>query len=607
MILTVDDIYVMESAYIQIFFNNDVTGNVTIDVSDKRFTKEISNGYVFLIVSDLSLGIHNISAIYAGDDKYSNNYASILLNVNKFNTELNIKNNKVTQGENIVVILPDDATGTCTLTIGDKTFISEVKNSQALFDTSNIDVGSYNVEISYSGNDIYSTNNSFNYILIESKMYDIITPDLTKYYKGSEKFVATLKDKNNQPISNADIKIYINGQTYTRTTDNNGIASMAINLDSGKYDVTTEYDGMKAYSTVTVNPTIVAKDFTKIYKNDTQYYGKFTDSQGNLLKNTDVNFNINGVFYTRTTNDQGIARMNINLNPGSYILTATNPTNGEMQSVTITVLSSIVENYDLTKYYKNDSQYRVRLLDGQGNPVGKGVSIEFNINGVFYTRTSDANGYVKMNINLNPGTYIITANYNGLMASNTIKVLPILVAGDLVMSYKDGSKFEVTLLDGQGKAYANKDITFNINGVFYTRITDSNGIARLNINLMPGRYIITSMYENGAAISNNVIINENPDAGYVYIDLPSYDTTTAVQSGNYRIEVEEWRSPGLGEVDIFVYDANGDMIREYDYDSKISDGTRWSEAYSTYEYATYHKWQFDHNLRITQVAVRINV
>ena len=156
--------------------------------------------------------------------------------------------------------------------------------------------------------------------------------------------------------------------------------------------------------------------------------------------------------------------------------------------------------------YKNDSQYRIRLLDAQGNPVGAGVSVQFNINGVFYTRTSDANGYVKMNINLNPGTYVITANYNGLMASNTIKVLPILKANDLNMSYRDGSKFEATLLDGQGKAYANQNITFNINGVFYTRTTDANGIARLNINLMAGKYIITSMYENGAAISNKVTI-----------------------------------------------------------------------------------------------------
>ena len=112
-----------------------------------------------------------------------------------------------------------------------------------------------------------------------------------------------------------------------------------------------------------------------------------------------------------------------------------------------------------------------------------------------------------MNINLNPGTYIITGNYNGLMASNIITVKPILEAKDLNMKYKDGSKFETKLVDGTGKPYADQTITFNINGVFYSRTTDTNGIARLNINLMAGEYIITSMYSNGAAIANKVTIS----------------------------------------------------------------------------------------------------
>ena len=39
----------------------------------------------------------------------------------------------------------------------------------------------------------------------------------------------------------------------------------------------------------------------KTYKNDSQYYATFIGSSGNLLNNTPVKFNINGVFYTRTT------------------------------------------------------------------------------------------------------------------------------------------------------------------------------------------------------------------------------------------------------------------------------------------------------------------
>ena len=124
---------------------------------------------------------------------------------------------------------------------------------------------------------------------------------------------------------------------------------------------------------------------------------------------------------------------------------------------------------------------------------------------MFYTRTSDANGYVKMNINLPPGTYIITAEYKGLRMSNTIDVLSVLEANDLVMRYHDGSQFKVKVLDGQGRHYAGQTVTYNINGVFYTKISGDDGIAGLTINLPAGEYIITSMF-NGLNVANKVTI-----------------------------------------------------------------------------------------------------
>ena len=77
---------------------------------------------------------------------------------------------------------------------------------------------------------------------------------------------------------------------------------------------------------------------------------------------------------------------------------------------------------------------------------------------------------------------------------------------DLSMKYHDESKFEVKVLDGTGDAIVNANVKFNVNGVFYTRVSDSNGIARLNINLMSGQYIITSSY-NTLNISNKITIS----------------------------------------------------------------------------------------------------
>ena len=135
------------------------------------------------------------------------------------------------------------------------------------------------------------------------------------------------------------------------------------------------------------------------------------------------------------------------------------------------------------------------------------TKVKFNINGVLYTRETNGEGVAKLNINLNPGEYILTSIHpNGLQVGKKVTVLPTLEGSDLTMNYKDGSQFKARLVDGTGRALANKTVTFNINGVFYNKITDVNGVASLNINLVAGKYIITSMYD-GYATSNTVLVN----------------------------------------------------------------------------------------------------
>ena len=119
------------------------------------------------------------------------------------------------------------------------------------------------------------------------------------------------------------------------------------------------------------------------------------------------------------------------------------------------------------------------------------------------------NGTAKLNINLEPGEYILTATdpLTGLQMSYNITVLPVLFADNLEMKYKDGSTFNALVLNGEGKPLANAKVTFNVNGVFYTKYSNSSGIAKLNINLMAGEYIITSEYD-GMRISNTITIKD---------------------------------------------------------------------------------------------------
>lgn len=229
----------------------------------------------------------------------------------------------------------------------------------------------------------------------------IKSSDLVKYYKNASRFSADVN------VANANITFNINGVNYTKTTDENGTAYLNINLRPGTYNITTFFNGINKTNTVTVLSTITGDNLVKYYKNGTEFYANFVKGNGEALANRNVTFNINGVFYTRETDSNGIAKLNINLRPGNYILTATDPETGLDIGFDITVLSTIIAK-NLTKTYLNASQFNARFVKGNGDRLAN-VNVTFNINGVFYTRQTNNDGLATLNINLMPGKYIITA------------------------------------------------------------------------------------------------------------------------------------------------------------------------------------------------------
>ena len=501
-------IQVGDEAQVTVMLPEDAEGSVFITVDNATYFASVANGYAAASIPDLAAGTYTAQVVYTGDEKYAPSNTTAGITVDKVSdVPIDAEAEAVGLGENatIDVTLPEDAKGTVTVKIEGKSYTSDVENGTASITVSGLTVGNHTAQVSYSGDDKYESANTTVTLEI-TDLFKVLAPDVVKYYHGSERFRVYVL-MNGEGVADKAVNITVNGVTYERTTDANGTASIALNLESGTYDITTKVDDVEINSTATIKATVEGSDITKIYRNATQYYATFYDTEGNpLAAGTEVKFNINGVMYNRKTYENGTAKLNINLGPETYILTAINPVTGEMQSNTVTVLPNIVENHDLTKYYKNASQYVIKVLDGQGRPASD-VEVTFNINGVYYTRTSNTTGHAKMNINLIPGTYTITAMYDGFTTSNTVTVLPVLEADDLSMKYKDGSQFKAKLLDGQGKAFAGQKITFNIRGILYDRTTDDEGIARLNINLMPGNYIITSIYsENAAKISNKITV-----------------------------------------------------------------------------------------------------
>lgn len=345
--------------------------------------------------------------------------------------------------------------------------------------------------------------------------YSLETKDISMYYKNGSRYEVTLM-QGNTPIENASITININGINYTRTTDIDGKASLAINLAPGNYSISSTYDydsnSILLGSGIEVLSTISGNDVVKIFRNDTQYYAIFLDSYGNPLANTDITYNINGVFYSRKTNESGVARLNINLGSGEYIITAINP-DGHMYSNLITVLPSI-NGSDVVKFYMNGTQYYASFLDNTGNALANS-NVTFNINGVFYTRQTDENGLSKLNINLAPGSYIITAinPVNNFMISNLITVIPTMITSNVYSEDKNVS-FNVILINGDGSVGNNRHVSVSVDGVSYDAVTNEYGIAHLDLTLGNGTHdIYTTDPNNGLVIHNiiNVTVNETQD------------------------------------------------------------------------------------------------
>ena len=509
-----DEISEGENLSVVVSAIEDATGDIIITVDNQNYTESIENGTAAFNIAGLKAGEYELTAVYVGDEKYLESTSKTSVIVSKVSDfEIKVNSTPVRQGENTTVIatLPGDASGKVSVKIANRTYEADVENGTAVLNITDLAEGIYDAEIVYSGDAKYvqkSVNETIT--VLPPKNVILTVDDVEKYFGGSERLVINLVDINGNPLNNVSVYVSLNGATYQRMVEN-GTASLGLNLNSGEYDVYVLFNGSDVYDQVDANAsviiknTVISSDLVKIYRNESQFYATFVDSMGNPLNKTVVSFNINGVFYNRTTDENGVAKLNINLNPGKYIITSINTKTGENAANNVTVLSKITENHDLVKYYKNASQYYVKILDDQGNPVGAGVTVRFNINGVFYERQTNESGVARLNINLEPGKYIITAEYEGCMMSNNITVLGVLYAEDMEMHYQDGSQFEALLLDGVGEPLNEATITFNINGVFYDRLTDGDGIARLKIRLMAGEYIITSSY-NGLNIANRITI-----------------------------------------------------------------------------------------------------
>lgn len=307
---------------------------------------------------------------------------------------------------------------------------------------------------------------------------------------------------------------------------------------------------------------IIANDLIKRQVEDKPLKVRLLDYYGNPMAMETVVFTINGRSYNRDCDNTGYASLNINLPIGSYTCTIRFNSVPGYSGCTATVNVIVVERYetriisqDLIKTRNEAGKVTAQCLLYNDEPV-KNRPLLFYINGVYYTRTTDNNGYASLNINLPRGVYsckIINAYddyYEYSETTNTVKVISsTFMDGTNISKMEDETAvYQCAVYDELGRVQCN--VTIKVNGVTYTRHTESDGLVKLNIRLPKGEYDIIAEFTGDESHTGSKVVNHISSKPYMG-GLTQYSNGIWIPGDNTgfmesHVQVKQW-SPEAAE------------------------------------------------------------
>ncbi|MCC7553649.1 MAG: hypothetical protein KO202_04025 [Methanobacteriaceae archaeon] len=302
--------------------------------------------------------------------------------------------------------------------------------------TINLLEGNYLIKYSFKGDDNYSSFENECLLNVVKKEMNLTGEDLTMNYGSGKAYEVLLTDSNNKVIKNENIIFNINGIDYLRKTNENGLALITINLYQGIYQVSYKLDSNSKYKSNQYSRTIYVHGQPYLYASDLNIaYGlkesfkvMYYDSLNRPIAGKNISIEINGRTYIIVTDENGSAKLNINLNPNLYTVKYSIDNLSGLNNINIKDSMLIGNNMEMI--HGNQNYYSVTLKDNNGNIVS-GKNIIFTINGVNYTKTTDKDGIARIKINLNPDEYIVNTRYNGeadlssASLTNIIKVMAL--------------------------------------------------------------------------------------------------------------------------------------------------------------------------------------
>lgn len=361
-----DDYYIYgETNIFGFLMPKDIENNVSVEIDAKPYVYEIydvdnldlwvwggdaqtQRGYMVKF-SDLSQGDHEVVIAYPGDSRYGESRLvkniTVHDNIDNQDKEFFQITYYVDEDANILgFLMPKDITNKASVQIDSKDYEyvkcdinnpnqwkweGDSQTQQAyIVKFSGLEPRKYFGSIWYPGDGKYAESARVILITVNSNAdYDykllskLTAANLNAYYKSGKSFVATLKDENGNPITNAEIKINFNSQNKILKTDDKGQIKMTTsNMVPKSYDVSLTYLGNDYFTNATAKAKITIKKIVpkitalkKTFKKSlkTKKYTITLKANNKALKNTKVYLKIKSKTYVAKTNKYGKATFKI--------------------------------------------------------------------------------------------------------------------------------------------------------------------------------------------------------------------------------------------------------------------------------------------------------
>uniref|UniRef100_UPI00388F1083 Ig-like domain repeat protein n=1 Tax=Methanobrevibacter sp. TaxID=66852 RepID=UPI00388F1083 len=492
---------------INITLNENVTGDVLIDVNGTVYHRTLENGKVNLTLTNLNDGKYTVIVTYEGSDFFNVNSTSVNFTVSKIPVEITVNASDIVVGHvlNIKFNMSREITDLVTVQVGKTNYTSFVYKGNGSLDVYDLPIGDYDITVYYAGDKDYLASSNKTSISVTGKKSSKMNVTVADITVGDD---ISVYINTTEPI-NGPVYVTIAGLAYTRELVNGEVTFKVSNLTARDYTISAFFMGDDDYElcNATSNFTVHKKNTNIVLDVDDINIGQYE------IVNVTVNENATGYVLISI----GTIHVYANITDGVASAVIRNLAIGKY-NVTVEYIGDDNFNGNSTKGSFVVSQLKTNItIDGYNIYVGQNVTFDIatsaNITEVVIVnvaKTGDAAGqnYTTFIENgkgnytvydLAAGDYTVTVffpgntQYAAVNNTTTIKVYAkkasqVTVEVDNITVGEDAVIF-VNVTDG-----ATGSVTIIVAGDYYTKELN-NSKANFTISGLSARdYHVSAVY-----------------------------------------------------------------------------------------------------------------